>query len=424
MAKKKHSGPPAPAASAKQLPKSRTGIAGFDDITGGGLPTGRPTLVCGGPGCGKTLFSMEFLVRGATEFAEPGVFVSFEESESELAANVSSLGFDLPDLERRRMLSIERILVERSEIEEVGDYDLEGLFVRIGYAIDSIGAKRIVLDTIEALFSGLSNEAILRAELRRLFAFLKTKGVTAIITGEKGEKTLTRQGLEEYVSDCVIFLDHRVIEQLSTRRLRVVKYRGTLHDTNEFPFLINEKGFSILPITAMKLTAEAGVDRVSSGVQQLDQMLGGKGYFHGSTVMVTGPAGSGKTSLANTFVEGVCRDGGRCMYFSFEESPQQTIRNMGSIGLEMGRWFNEGLLRFHATRPSYYGLEMHLTQMINAIAKFKPAAGGDRSADRLDQHRVGDRSEADAGATDRLFEKQRHHHVDDRSTQFGRSLRQ
>ena len=357
----------------KGLSKSPTGIAGFDDITKGGLPRGRPTLVCGGPGCGKTLFAMEFLVRGATQFNEPGVFVSFEELEHELAQNTSSLGFDLPGLEKDGKLLIERITVERSEIEETGEYDLEGLFVRIGYAIDSIGAKRIVLDTIEALFSGLANEAVLRSELRRLFGFLKQKGVTAVITGEKGEQSLTRQGLEEYVSDCVIFLDHRVIEQLSTRRLRVVKYRGTSHGTNEFPFLIDESGFSILPITAMGLIAKASRTRVSSGVPQLDQMLGGEGFFTGSTVMITGPAGSGKTSLAGHFVAAASDRGERCLYFSFEESPAQTVRNMGSIGLNLGRGLRDDTLKILATRPSYFGLEMHLTQMIKAIENFRPA---------------------------------------------------
>ena len=316
---------------------------------------------------------MEFLVRGATAYGEPGVFVSFEERESELVQNVSSLGFDLEHLERTKMLSIEQISVERAEIEETGDYDLEGLFVRIGYAIDSIGAKRVVLDTIESLFSGFNNEAILRAELRRLFGFLKDRGMTTVITGEKGEKLLTRQGLEEYVSDCVIFLDHRIIEQMSTRRLRVVKYRGSLHGTNEYPFLIDETGFSILPVTSMSLEHCALDQRVSSGIAELDQMLEGKGYFEGSTIMITGPAGSGKTSFANHLVNQTCGAGERCLYFSFEESPGQIVRNMRSIGIDVERWRESGLLKINATRPSYYGLEMHLTQSIKLIEHFKPS---------------------------------------------------
>lgn len=363
-----------PSAPIPSIQKSRTGIAGFDDITGGGLPAGRPTLVCGGPGCGKTLFAMEFLVRGASVFGEPGVFVSFEERESELVENVGSLGFDLNKLEKSGKFLIEHISVERAEIEETGDYDLEGLFVRLGYAIDSIGAKRVVLDTVESLFSGFNNEAILRAELRRLFAFLKDRGLTVVITGEKGEKSLTRQGLEEYVSDCVIFLDHRVIDQMSTRRLRVVKYRGSMHGTNEYPFLIDESGFSILPVTSMGLNHRASDVRIRTGVGELDRMLEGKGYYAGSTIMITGPAGSGKTSFASHFVNQCCATGKRCLYFSFEESQEQTIRNMRSIGIDVGRWVDAGTLRFRATRPSYYGLEMHLTQSIKMIQDYRPDA--------------------------------------------------
>lgn len=356
----------------KILPKSPTGIQGFDEITGGGLPTGRPTLVCGGAGCGKTLFGMEFLVRGATQFNEPGVFMSFEETNEELTKNVASLGFDLEDLVKHKKIALDHVHVERSEIEETGEYDLEGLFVRLGYAIDTIGAKRVVLDTIESLFAGLPNQLILRAELRRLFRWLKEKGVTAIITGERGEETLTRQGLEEYVSDCVIMLDHRVTEQNSTRRLRVVKYRGSMHGTNEYPFLIDEDGFSVLPITSLGLKHIISNERISSGITALDKMLEGKGYYRGSTVLVSGTAGVGKTSIASHFAEAACKRGERVLYFCFEESPNQLMRNMLSIGIKLEPWVKKGLLQFQATRPTNYGLEMHLASTHKAVNNFKP----------------------------------------------------
>jgi circadian clock protein KaiC len=356
----------------RQLPKSATGIQGFDEITGGGLPKGRPILVCGGAGCGKTLFAIEFLVRGATEFNEPGVFMSFEETNNELIANVISLGFDLEDLIKRKKLVLDHVHIERSEIEETGEYDLEALFIRLGYAIDSIGAKRVVLDTIESLFAGLPNQLILRAELRRLFRWLKDKGVTAIITGERGDSKLTRQGLEEYVSDCVIMLDHRVNEQTSTRRLRIVKYRGSMHGTNEYPFLIDENGFSVLPVTSLGLKHVVSNERVSSGITALDNMLEGKGYYRGSTILVSGTAGVGKTSIAAHFAEAACKRGERVLYFCFEESPNQMIRNMLSIGIELEKWVKKGLLQFHATRPTLYGLEMHLAVTHKAVNAFKP----------------------------------------------------
>jgi circadian clock protein KaiC len=356
----------------KNLPKSPTGIQGFDEITGGGLPTGRPTLICGGAGCGKTLFGMEFIVRGAMQFNEPGVFMSFEETNEELTKNVASLGFDLDDLVKQKKIVLEHVHIERSEIEETGEYDLEGLFIRLGYAIDSIGAKRVVLDTIESLFAGLPNQLILRAELRRLFHWLKTKGVTAIITGERGEETLTRQGLEEYVSDCVIMLDHRVSEQSSTRRLRVVKYRGSMHGTNEYPFLIDENGFSILPVTSLGLKHNISNERISSGVPALDNMLEGKGYYRGSTVLISGTAGVGKTSLSAHFAEAACKRGERVLYFCFEESPNQLMRNMLSIGIKLEPWVKKGLLHFQATRPTFYGLEMHLAATHKAVNDFKP----------------------------------------------------
>ncbi len=361
-----------PASSVSPLPKSPTGIQGLDEITGGGLPRGRPTLVCGGAGCGKTLLAAEFLVRGATQFGEPGVFFAFEETESELRANVASLGFELADLVRKKKLVVDHIYIERSEITETGEYDLEGLFVRLEHAIDSIGAKRVVLDTLEALFAGLPNEAILRAELRRLFRWLKQKGVTAVITAERGREQLTRHGLEEYVSDCVILLDHRVQDQIATRHLRVVKYRGALHGTNEFPFLIGDQGLSVLPITSLGLNHKVSSARVSTGIPRLDAMLGGKGFFRGTTILLTGTPGTGKTSVAATFAEAAARRGDRVLFFSFEESPNQIVRNMRSIGLRMEPLITSGLLKIHSTRPTLYGLEMHLATMFKEIAEFKP----------------------------------------------------
>ncbi len=356
----------------KTLPKSLTSIQGLDEITGGGLPKGRPTLVCGGAGCGKTLFAMEFLVRGATQYNEPGVFISFEETEKELTANVASLGFDLDSLVERKKICLEHIHIERGEIEQSGEYNLEGLFVRIHHAVESIGAKRVVLDTIESLFSALPNPTLVRMELRRLFGWLKKKGVTTIVTGERGDGTLTRQGLEEYVSDCVILLDHRVNDQSSIRRLRIVKYRGSTHGTNEYPFLIDEDGFSVLPITSLGLNHISTRERISTGIPRLDTMLSGKGYFRGSTILVSGTAGTGKTSIAAQFVESACVRGERVLYFAFEESPSQFMRNMASIGIHLEPWVKKGLLQFHATRPTLHGLEHHLTTTIKLINKVDP----------------------------------------------------
>ena len=354
------------------LAKCPTGIAGLDQITRGGLPQGRPTLVCGGAGGGKTLFAMEFLVHGAMAYDEPGVFIAFEETAEELVKNVESLGFDLEKLCKQKRLAIDYVHVERGEILETGEYDLEGLFIRIGHAIDSIGAKRIVLDTIEALFAGLANDFILRGELRRLFRWLKEKGITAVITAERGTDTLTRQGLEEYVSDCVIMLDHRVVDQMATRRLRVVKYRGSSHGTNEYPFLIDDQGFSVLPVTGLSLEHQATSERLSSGIPELDVMLGGKGYFHGSTILISGTAGAGKTSVAAHFVDAACRRGERCSFFVFEESESQILRNMRSIGLDLKQWVDKGLLQIKASRPTMLGLEMHLVTMHKHIERFKP----------------------------------------------------
>jgi len=360
------------AKSRTQLPKSKTGIQGLDEITGGGLPKGRPTLICGGAGCGKTLLAMEFLVRGATQFNEPGVFMAFEETAKDLTKNVASLGFDLKDLIARKKIALDFVYIGDSEIEASGEFNLDGLFIRLGHAIDSIGAKRVVLDTIESLFSRLPNQHILRAELHRLFRWLKEKGVTAIITGERGDGALTRQGLEEYISDCVIVLDHRVSDQVSSRRLRVVKYRGSTHGTNEYPFLIDEDGISVLPVTSLGLGQAASTQRIPTGVARLDAMLGGAGYYRGSSVLISGTAGTGKTSLAAHFAEAACRRGERALFFAFEESPNQIMRNMRSIGIDLQPWVQNGLLQFQATRPTFAGLEMHLTKMHKAINAFKP----------------------------------------------------
>jgi circadian clock protein KaiC len=354
------------------LRKSPTGIQGLDEITGGGLPKGRPTLVCGGAGCGKTLLAMEFLVRGATEYGEPGVFMAFEETGEELTANVASLGFDLKALVADKKLVLDYVFVDRSEFEETGEYDLEGLFIRLGYAIDSIKAKRVVLDTIEGLFAGLPNQGIVRAELRRLFRWLKEKGVTVIMTGERGDGMLTRYGLEEYVSDCVISLDHRVVDQVTTRRIRIVKYRGTTHGTNEYPFLIEKDGISLWPITTVQIEHAASHERIPTGIERLDTMLGGKGFYRGSSILLSGTAGTGKTGVAATFADATCGRGERCLYFSFEESPSQIMRNMSTIGLNLEQWVKKGRLQLHNVRPFYHGLETHLARKIQAITKFAP----------------------------------------------------
>ena len=353
--------------------KARTGISGLDEITFGGLPAGRPTLICGSAGAGKTMLAAEFLVRGASEFNEPGVFMMFEESADELTENVRSLGFDLDELVASKKIALDHVYVERSEIEETGDYDLEGLFIRLGYAIDSIGAKRVVLDTIEALFSGLSNQAVLRAELRRLFRWLKDRGITAVITGERGTEGLTRYGLEEYVADCVILLDNRVEHQVTTRRLRVIKYRGSQHGTNEYPFMISSHGLSVLPITSLQLDHAASTERVSTGVKKLDDMMSGKGYFRGSSILVSGAAGTGKSTLGAAFVDAACKRGERAILFAYEESANQVVRNMRSIGLDLGKWIKSGLLRIYSARPTLQGLEQHLVMMYEHIRQFQPA---------------------------------------------------
>jgi circadian clock protein KaiC len=360
-------------ASLRGIRKTPTGIAGLDEITGGGLPSGRPTLVCGAAGCGKTMLAAEFLVHGAVEFDEPGVFMTFEETAEELTQNLASLGFDLDKLQTQQKIALDFVRVERSEIEETGEYDLDGLFIRLNHAIDSVGAKRVVLDTIEALFAGVPNHAILRSELRRLFRWLKDKGVTAVITAERGENTFTRFGLEEYVADCVILLDHRIVDQVSTRRLRVVKYRGSSHGTNEYPFLIGSRGVSVMPITSLTLNHVASRQRVPTGIAGLDQMLDGHGVYRGSSVLVSGAPGTGKSSLAASFVDAACRRGERALLFAYEESQSQLLRNMQSIGLDLGRWVDKGLLKIASTRPTLQGLEQHLVHVYDLVREFRPA---------------------------------------------------
>ena len=361
--------------SRKAIDKALTGIHGLDELTNGGLPKGRPTLICGGAGCGKTMLAVEFLVRGATQYGESGVFMSFEETAKDLTENVASFGFDLNQLVALKKLSIDYVRISRNEIEESGEYDLDGLFVRLAYAIDSVKAQRVVLDTLEALFAEMPNPGILRAEIRRLFQWLKDKGVTAVITAERDQPNrLTRHGLEEFVSDCVILLDHRVEEQISTRRLRVVKYRGSSHGTHEYPFLIDKDGMWVLPISSLRLEHPASNKRISTGIKRLDEMIGGKGYFRGSSILISGTAGTGKTSIGASFVHSVCEGGECCLYLAFEESPDQIMRNMKSIGIDLRRWVDKGLLEFLAVRPTYGGIEQHLVTAYRAIEKLRPAA--------------------------------------------------
>jgi circadian clock protein KaiC len=354
------------------LEKTPTGIPGFDEISEGGLPKGRTTIICGGAGCGKTMLGIEFLVRGAQEYNEPGVLMAFEETPEDIARNVASLGFDIEDLANKKKLFLDYVSVEPHEIQESGDYDLEGLFIRLQSAVDAVGAKRVMFDTLEALFSGFSNPGILRAEFRRLFRWLKDRGLTTVITAERGEGTLTRHGLEEYVSDCVVLLDHRIKDQISARRLRIVKYRGTKHGADEYPFLIDERGMSILPLTSLQLQHTVSSERISSGVPDLDEMLEGKGYFRGSSILVTGTAGSGKTTLAASFVDAACRRGERCLYIDFEESRDQVARNMNSVGIDLDPWSKKGLLTHEAWRPTQFGMEMHLLRIHKLIEKVQP----------------------------------------------------
>jgi circadian clock protein KaiC len=356
----------------QEIERCPTGIRGLDEILGGGLPRGCPTIFSGGPGCGKTIFGLEFVVRGLENFDEPGVFISFEETAEELARNVSSIGIDLMKHVRAKKIVVDYIQIEPRQSETAGDYNLEGLFIRLRHAIKAANAKRIVVDSIEALFSGFSDAHLLRAEIGRLFRWLKESGITAIITAEKGEGSFTRHGLEEYLADCVIFLDHRVTDEHSVRRLRVIKYRGANHATNEFPFLIDSGGISCMPISSVELAYKAPRKRVSTGVAGLDEMLGGKGFFCGSSVLISGTAGTGKTTLAANFVNAACERGERALYFAFEESPDQITRNMESVGLDLKRWVNKGLLKFEAVRPTFSGLESHLMRMLRVVERFNP----------------------------------------------------
>jgi circadian clock protein KaiC len=355
------------------LAKTPTGIQGLDEVTGGGLPKGRVSLVCGNAGCGKSLLAMQFLVNGAVRYGEPGVCLNFEETEKKLTANVASLGFDLHELSKQKKLSIDYVFIERNQIAEAGDYNLDGLFIRLAHAVKTVKAKRVVLDSVQALFAGVADSAILRSELQRLFRWLEDHKLTAIVTAEAGIQTLTRFGLEEYIADCVIALDHRVTEQISTRRLRIVKYRGTFHGTDEYPFLIDEEGISVVPITSLMLTHEALTERVSTGIPALDEMMEGKGYFRGSSVLVTGTAGTGKSSMAANFTNAACARGELCLYFTFEESPSQILRNMASVGLDLERWVKKRLLHFNAMRPTSTGLEGHLAAIHKLIAKLQPS---------------------------------------------------
>jgi len=360
------------AVNQNQLQKCLTGIKGFDEITEGGLPKNRNTLLCGSTGSGKTLFGIDFLINGAINYNELGIFMSFEETEDELYKDVASLNLDLQGLVLRKKILIDYVLLERRDIQEKGEFNLEGLFVRLEHAIDSIGAKRVVLDSIESLFAGVTDAGILRLEIKRLFRWFKKKKVTAVITGELGKNSYTRHGLEEYISDCIILLDNRVREQISTRRIRVIKYRGSNHGTNEYPFVIDKEGLSVIPITSAGLDQPGTDKRVSTGVPSLDKMFKGGGYTRGSTVLASGTAGTGKTSLAAAFAIERCKRKERCLFLSYEESSGQLIHNMRSIGFDLEPWVKKGLLKIESTRPSFFGLEMHLLDLYKTIAYFKP----------------------------------------------------
>lgn len=355
------------------LPKAATGIDGLDQITGGGFPRNRSTLICGGPGCGKTLLSLEFLIHGVERYGENGVFVAFEESTEDLITNSKSLGKDLERYIQENRLILEPIQIERNEIEETGEYDLEGLIARLSYAIDHVQAKRVVIDTMDSLFSGFENKRIVRGELRRILSWLKQKGVTTVITSELGEGRMTRSGIEEYVTECVILLDHRVQNQIATRRLRVLKYRGTRHSPDEFPFVIDDRGLSVLPVSSLHLDYPASNERITTGIAGLDEMLGGLGFYRGSSILVSGAAGTGKSSISATMAHAACQRGERCIYFAFEESPQQIVRNMKSIGLHLDEWVRKGLLQFHAVRPTLNGIETHLVKMYQQVEFFQPS---------------------------------------------------
>ena len=355
-----------------RLEKCPTGIRGFDEITEGGLPRSRVTLVSGGTGSGKTLLGIDFLVNGVLMYKEPGVYMSFEESEDELYQDVASLNLDLRTLVAEKSICFEHVVLERTDIQEKGDFNLEGIFIRLELAIQSIGAKRVVLDSIESLFAGIADTGILRLEIKRLFRWLKQRQVTTIITGEQGQNSFTRHGLEEFISDCIILLDNRVRQQVSTRRIRVVKYRGSNHGTNEYPFVIDKNGLSVIPITSTGLDHPGTAEKVSTGIPSLDKLFAGKGYARGSTVLISGTAGTGKTSLAASFAQTTCANNERCLYLSYEESPGQLTQNMRSIGINLEQWSNKGLLKIISTRPAFFGLETHLLELYKLLVEFQP----------------------------------------------------
>jgi circadian clock protein KaiC len=359
--------------SLRPLEKVPSGVKGLDDVLDGGLPKGRPTLLCGSAGCGKTLLAMQFLCRGVVDSGEPGVFVAFEEGAADLTTNIASIGFDLDRMQRDGLLRIEAIHLDPAELVEAGEYDLEGLFLRIGAAVREIGAKRIVIDTIEVLFGALTDPMLVRSELQRLFAYLKDAGLTAIVTAERGDGTgMSRHGIEEYVSDCVILLDQRIGDDISTRILRVVKYRGSVHGTNEFPFLISRDGVTVVPITSLGLTGAASNERISTGIDRLDAMLSG-GFYRGSSVLMTGSSGTGKSTFAASLADAACRRGERVLFVSREESPAEIERNMGTIGLDLRAWTRAGLLRIESIRPTHFGLETHLAWLYDIVTTFEPA---------------------------------------------------
>ena len=356
------------------LQKCPTGIKGFDEITEGGLPKNRITLISGGPGSGKTLLGVDFLVNGVLQYKERGVFMSFEETEAELYQDVASLNLDLSGLVLKNDIRFEHVLLMRYDIHEKGEFNLEGLFIRLELAIDSIGAKRVVLDSIESLFAGITDSGILRLEIKRLFRWLKQKQVTAVITGEQGLDSFTRHGLEEFISDCIILLDNRVRQQVSTRRIRVVKYRGSNHGTNEYPFVIDKNGLSVIPITSAGLDHPGTDKKVSTGIASLDKLFSGGGYTKGSTVLISGTAGTGKTSIAAAFILESCKRGEKCLYLSYEESPGQLIQNLRSISFDLEKWVKRGLLKIVSTRPAFFGLEMHLLDLYTILDDFKPTS--------------------------------------------------
>ncbi|WP_240236172.1 circadian clock protein KaiC [Nocardioides sp. CFH 31398] len=344
------------------LEKAATGIEGFDDITFGGLPRARATIVTGAAGSGKSMFGVEFLAQGARAYGEPGVLLSFEETADELVANAASIGVDLRAMADEGTLVVDSAAGDLDDLVQSGAFDLEGLLLRLAAAIDAVGARRVVLDTVETLFSTLPDETTVRREFARLLRWLKERDLTVVVTAERGQQgRLTRHGIEEYVSDCVVVLDHRVEDEVATRRMRVAKYRGSPHGTNEFPFLISGRGLVVMPLHHDELT-EVSEERVSLGIPELDTMVGG-GVFRGSTIMISGSAGTGKTSIAACAADAACRRGEKALFLSFEEPSGQVVRNMRSIGLDLQHWIDKGLLVVQHMRPAITGLEAHLASL-------------------------------------------------------------